>query len=104
MTERTSVGIDKKLRKKIKQLAFWLEISQGEVIKRAIQEYEKQLVSDKNRSENIKNVKADLDKLYEKATESVWAEDPKTKEIQQKLLESPESIDDFIANNWDSGL
>ena len=105
MTEKTTVGINKELRKSIKRLAAWLDISQGEVIKRAIKEYEKIVISNKNNHyNNVKNAKTDIQKLFQKATEAIWAEDPETKRIQQKLIQGPESIDDFIINNWDSGL
>ena len=34
----------------------------------------------------------------------IWKEDPKRKAIQQKLSSGSETIDDFILDNWDTGL
>ena len=45
MTVKTTVAIDNDLRKMIKKLAAWLDISQGEVIRRAIAEYEKIIIN-----------------------------------------------------------
>ncbi len=105
MTEKTTVGIDKDLRKTIKKLAAWLDISQGEVVKRAISEYERKVLqSNGSEDTKVKNKDNEVDTILQKATNIIWAEDPKTKEIQQKLLQGSETIDDFIANNWDSGL
>jgi hypothetical protein len=105
MTEKTTVGIDKGLRKTIKKLAVWLDISQGEVIKRAIAEYEKSVISNIRNQDKNKNInKKEVEKILQAATDTIWAEDPKSKEIQLKLLQGSETIDDFIANDWDSGL
>jgi hypothetical protein len=42
--------------------------------------------------------------ILKKATEIIWKQDPERKAIQKKLSEGPETIDDFILNDWDSGL
>jgi len=94
MTEKNIIGIDKNLQKTIKKLAAWLDISQSEVIKKAITEYEKNFIFNKG----------EVEKILQAATDKIWAVDPKSKEIQLKLLQGSETIDDFIANNWDSGL
>lgn len=105
MTEKTTVGIDKDLRKKIKKLAAWLNLSQSEIIKRAIAEYEKSVISKIRSQENNKNaIENEIEKILQTATDLIWTEDPKSKEIQLKLQQGSETIDDFIANNWDFGL
>ena len=105
MTEKTTVAIDKDLRMIIKKLAAWQDISQGEVIKRAIAEYEKVFL---NNTKSLKDKKVDSEKeiiqVLQAATDAIWAQDPETKQIQQKLKKEPGSIDDFILNNWDYGL
>ncbi|MBY8985244.1 MAG: CopG family transcriptional regulator [Candidatus Lokiarchaeota archaeon] len=105
MTIKTTVAIDSDLRKIIKKLAAWLDISQGEVIKRAIAEFEKSVI-DKNVYPNIikKNAKNEIDTILQAATDAVWEDDGKTREIQEKLKKGPSTIDEFILNNWDSGL
>lgn len=105
MTVKTTVAIDSGLRKIIKKLAAWLDISQGEVIRRAIAEFEK-FVINKNAYPNISKEKAkkEIDTLLQAATDAVWEDDIKTREIQKKLKKGPSTIDEVILNNWDSGL
>ncbi len=105
MTVKTTVAIDKDLRKMIKKLSAWLDISQGEVIRRAIAEYEKIIINKDiypNSSNN--NIKKEIDTILQAATDAVWEDDIKTREIQEKLKKGPVSIDDVILNNWDFGL
>ena len=45
MTTKTTVAIDQEIRKKLKKLASVLDISQGEVIKQALNVFEKSLLS-----------------------------------------------------------
>lgn len=105
MTSKTIVAIDKDLRKLIKKLAAWQDISQGEVIKRAIAEYENIIL---NKEKSLKKKKVDSEKeihhLLQAATDAIWTQDPETKRIQQKLKKEPNSIDEFILNNWECGL
>ncbi len=105
MTFRTTVAIDSDLRKIIKKLAAWLDISQGEVIRRAIAEFEKSVIV-KNVYPNIskEKLKNEIDTLLQAATDAVWEDDIKTREIQEKLKKGPSTIDEVILNNWDSGL
>ena len=105
MTTKTTVAIDSELRKVIKKLAAWLDISQGEVIKRAIAEYEKNVI-DRNTYQisNEENIKNEIEDILQSATNSVWKDDKKTREIQEKLKKGTITIDDVIINNWESGL
>ncbi|KKL71736.1 hypothetical protein LCGC14_2091960 [marine sediment metagenome] len=105
MTFRTTVAIDSDLRKIIKKLAAWLDISQGEVIRRAIAEFEKSVIV-KNVYPNIskEKLKNEIDTLLQAATDAVWEDDIKTREIQEKLKKGPSTIDEVILNNWDFGL
>lgn len=105
MTAKTIIAIDSDLRKIIKKLAAWLDISQGEVIKRAIAEYEKFIVNNNiHLTSNKENIVDEIEKILKTATDSVWKKDKKTREIQEKLKKGNETIDDMILNNWESGL
>ncbi len=50
------------------------------------------------------NIKKEIDTILQAATDAVWKDDIKTKEIQEKLKKGPSSIDEIILNNWDFGL
>ncbi|MGQ4875308.1 MAG: ribbon-helix-helix domain-containing protein [Promethearchaeia archaeon] len=105
MSSKTTIAVDKSLRKLIKKLAAWLDISQGEVIKRAIAEYEKKILTQNKRlDKNDDDIKIKIQEILKASTESVWMKDQETKEIQQKLLKDIESLDDYLLNNWDTGL
>ena len=102
MTSKTTVAIDKDLRKLIKKLAAWLDISQGEVIKHAIAEYEKKILNnEKSLKKERENSEKEIQQLLQGATDAIWAQDPETKQIQQKLKKGPSSIDEVILDNWD---
>ena len=105
MTIKTTVAIDSDLRRTIKKLAAWLDISQGEVIKQAIAQYEKALLNQgKDLDPNGKSDKKKIDTILQAATEAIWLEDPETKAIQQKLKKGRISLDKILLNNWDYGL
>jgi len=105
MTSRTTVAIDSDLRKIIKKLAAWLDISQGEVIRRAIAEYEKAIINkDVYPNTSKDKIKKEIATILQAATDAVWEDDIKTREIQEKLKKGPSSIDEVILNNWDFGL
>lgn len=108
MTTRTTVAIEDKLRKRLKKLAAWLDITQAEVIKQAISLYEKEIFkSEKNQikqktTEN--NSSASLKILLEEATKKIWDQDPERKSLQLKLMTIRDKLDEFILNNWDLGV
>ncbi len=105
MASKTTVAIDDKLRKSIKKLAAWLDIPQGEVVRRAIKEFENSIFSGRSTSPEGERGRIDpLQARYQAATDHVWATDLKSKKIQQLLMRGPETIDDFILNDWNSGL
>ncbi len=109
MTSRTTVAIDKELRKRLKKISAWLDITQAEVIKRSLSLFEKEIFKNKNiqindRSSKEKKVISITRIKLKNATETIWKEDPKRKAIQQKLSSGSETIDDFILENWDTGL
>jgi hypothetical protein len=107
MVLKTTVGIDEVLRKRIKKLAAWLDLTQGEVIRNAIDTYEKAIFSP---TETPRSKPLDLSKedkivaILKQATEEVWAADPETREIQQRLLAESDTIDDYIVKKWRTGL
>jgi predicted transcriptional regulator len=108
MASKTTVAIDHTLRKKLKKLASLLDISQGEVISRAISAFEKSILSqmteNKQLMEESHKTEIDVKRILMEATQKVWAQDPERKELQKKLQEGPETIDEFIITNWNSGL
>ncbi len=100
MASKTTVAIDDKLRKSIKKLAAWLDLPQGEVVRRAIKAYENIVFSGKKAPLNSESIPVDaLNAQYQAATEHVWAKDPKSKKIQQRIMQGPETFDDFILND-----
>jgi ribosomal protein L10 len=109
MSSKTTVAIDQNIRKKIKKLSSLLDISQGEVIERALNIFEKEILKQFNEKKELLGKstsaeKLDVKSILEEASKKVWAQDPKRKAIQEKLQTGPETIDDFIITNWDSGL
>lgn len=108
MISKTTVAISQNIRKKLKKLAGILDISQGEVIERALIMFEKAILLDLNEKKiSIKKSLVqdiDINKILEDATQKVWANDPECKKIQEKLQTDSETIDNFIITNWDSGL
>ena len=105
MTNKTTVAIDTDLRRTIKKLAAWLDISQGELIGRAIAQYEKVILNQGvDLDPSKKSGKGEIDTILQAATEAIWSEDPETKAIQQKLQKGPISLDKILLNNWDYGL
>ncbi|MHA1255612.1 MAG: hypothetical protein ACTSPS_08450 [Promethearchaeota archaeon] len=42
--------------------------------------------------------------MLKDATKIVWKIDPERKAIQQKLSSGTDTIDNYILNNWESGL
>ena len=108
MTSRTTVAIDKELRKKLKKLSAWLDITQSEVIRQALVVYERELFQTKEEPINEKDDKDDpiilMKNVLRNATEIIWKKDPERKAIQQKLSSGIETIDDYILNHWESGL
>ncbi len=106
MASRTTVAIDDKLRKSIKKIAAFLDIPQGEVIRQAVRLLEKNIfVENKNQKEKEDSTFKDkVEKIYQKATESVLASDPESARIQKLLKQGADTIDDFILNEWESGL
>ena len=106
MSSKSTVAIDGSLRKTIKKLAAWLDISQGEVIKRAIIEYEKKIVfPDKNEIAREEESSGDrIQRILDDASERVRGSDGETREIHNLLMEGSETIDDFIIKKWRLGL
>jgi len=107
MTTLTTVAIDKELRKRLKKLSAWLDITQAEVIKRALSLYEKKMIQNmqtpKKQNYNKKS-ESDIEKILKDATKVIWENDPERRTLQRKLSAGPETIDDFILDNWYTGL
>ncbi len=107
MTTRTTVAIDKELRKRLRKLSAWLDITQAEVIKRALSLFEKEIIQNmqtpKKQNYNKKS-ESDIEKILKDATKVIWEKDPERRTLQRKLSAGPEIIDDFILDNWYTGL
>ncbi len=109
MASHTTVAIDQDVRRKLKKLASLLDISQGEVIKQALALMEDKIITGKHPSftrfsSPARFTKNEIEKILVDATKKVWDAKPEIKRIQEKLFSGPETIDDFIINEWDSGL
>jgi predicted transcriptional regulator len=104
MASKSTVAIDDTLRKKIKKLAVILDLSQGEVINKAIQELEKKILTQKKADLISIDNGSSIESLLNQATLQVYESDPEFRDIQEKLFSGPETIDDFIIKNWNSGL
>ncbi|MBN2150665.1 MAG: hypothetical protein JW839_04365 [Candidatus Lokiarchaeota archaeon] len=107
MASKTTVAIDDTTRKRIKKLAAWLDITQGDVINNAIDAYEKivlQAPLDEVQKDLSESLDAKIKRIFEQATERVWKADPEAREVQQRLMAGPDTIDDYIIKEWRSGL
>jgi len=109
MTTRTTVAIDERLRKRLKKLSTLLDITQSEVIKRALTLFEKGILREKpisvNANLNIKDAqKSDIKKILKEATKIIWKLDPNRKIIQQKLFVGSDTLDEVFLNDWKTGL
>jgi len=108
MIPHTTVAIDQVVRKKLKKLASLLDVSQGEVIKQALAMLEEKILTGKLESRQSNPTarldKKDIGRILAEATRKIWAINPEIKRIQEKLYSGPETIDDFIINDWNSGL
>ncbi len=108
MANHSTVAIDQEVRKKLKKLASLLDQSQGEIIKQALAIFEEKIIMGR-RELSESNSPARLEKkqitqILQDATKKVWEANPEIKRIQEKLFSGPETIDDFILNDWESGL
>ncbi len=108
MASHTTVAIDQDVRRKLKKLASLLDISQGEVIKQALTLMEDKIITGRQQFPSTGSptpmAKNEIAKILEDATKKVWETKPEIKRIQEKLFSGPETIDDFIINEWDAGL
>ncbi len=117
MATKTTVAVDQKLRKKLKKIGALLDITQGEVIERAVDLLEKDLITQTHpsKAQSLKNTKKkekkekkedkiDIQKILADASEFVCQNDPEHKRIQESLSKGSITIDDVIISNWDTGL
>ena len=45
-----------------------------------------------------------LKEVLEVATKKIWKQDPERKSLQQKLMTKMDKLDEYILDNWDSGM
>ncbi len=104
-TGKKIIKIDYLLDKKIKNLSTRLGMLPIVVLRRAIEAYEINIINTKKFPEEGKTLATNLlHTQYDAATVYVWATDLKSKRIQQQLMQGSETIDDFILNDWSTGL
>ncbi len=108
MGSKTTVAVDQELRKKIKKMSALLDITQSAVIARALITLEKEIMSNKEETLNQSTPKKEktqyISKNLKDATQKIWSRDPEREEIQMKLQKGAYSIDDFLMNEWITGL
>lgn len=106
MGARTTVAVDDSVRRRIKKLSALLDESQGEIIEKAIADFEQKVLRGgiAGSGEEVAPASKRVEELFRAATKAVWASDPDIKEVQQRLLATPGTIDDFIIDRWESGL
>ena len=107
MVPNSSIAVSGDLRKRIKKLAALLDKPQGEIVSQAIEKYEEEIIA-KFKESSRKNVndgkKEDFEEILDTATKLAWESDPGIREVQEKLASGKETIDDFITNDWNTGL
>ena len=112
MGTKTTVAVDQELRKKIKKISALLDITQSAVIARAVANLEKEIVANPKKGLNqstslkkkTKEKTIDVSKVLKEATQKIWSTDPEREEIQKILQKGPHSIDDFLVDEWTTGL
>jgi hypothetical protein len=106
MVSKTTVAIDVELRKRLKKIGVLLDLSQQEVIERAVRLLEQEILSNSNQMphEKKQNDELDINQILENASLEVCAKDPEHKKVQETLKKGPITIDDIISSNWVSGL
>ncbi|MHA1585592.1 MAG: hypothetical protein ACTSVU_07105 [Promethearchaeota archaeon] len=108
---KTTVAVNQSLRKKIKKLALILDTTQSNIIQKAITLLESEILSHNSKewdatlkiSQSKKKI-INIPKILENATTKVCSSDPVRKRNQKALLNGPQTIDNFIFSQWDSGL
>ena len=106
MSSKTTVAIDKKLRKKLKKIAFFLDITQNDVIERALELLEQNVIKQVNKSSNKTNnaSRTQIENVLNDISEKVCQADPEHKKVQDVIYSGPKSIDDVIISSWNVGL
>ncbi|MBN2151950.1 MAG: hypothetical protein JW839_10915 [Candidatus Lokiarchaeota archaeon] len=105
MGTHSSIAVSPKLRKTIKKIAAFLDVSQGEVVEKAITVFENTLISSANVGLMSNNAsKTRVQKIMEQATKDVWKDDPERERVQRALMQGSGTIDDVIISDWRTGI
>ncbi|MCS4540807.1 MAG: hypothetical protein HY929_00560 [Euryarchaeota archaeon] len=91
----TTVTVNNEMRKKLKKLAAMLDTTQGEVIKKAIELFEKQALQERKLKYPSK-----VDKILNEASAKIRASDPKWAKISKIIESSTVPIETVIATSW----
>ena len=82
-----------------------MDIPQSAVIEKAIASLEKEMISNRNPNKSVdKNGNIDVSKILEEATQKIWKKYPEREKNQKKLQIGSQTIDDFLFNDWITGL
>ncbi len=92
----TTVTVDDDVRRKLKKLAAVLDVTQGEVIERALRLYEDQVLHRESRSKTARKV---LDALTE-ASSKVRRSDPEWARVSRTIENAARSIEEFAGARW----
>ncbi len=112
MSSKTTVAIKQNVRKKIKKLGALLDITQGEVIERALKLLEVEVINKSSLNGDVNHTieegeeedTIDIQKILDDASRKVCAKDPVHKKNQEKMYKGNLTIDDVITSEWISGL
>jgi ribosomal protein L10 len=112
MGTKTTVAVDQELRKKIKKISALLDITQSAVIARAVDNLEIKIMANAKKglsqstpvNKKTKGNTINVSKILKDATQKIWLLDPEREEIQKILKKGPLSIDDFLMDEWITGL
>ncbi len=95
---RTTVTVRDELRRKLKRLAAMLDVTQGEVIERALRVYEGQIL--RGRPSRRARASGKVLDAMEEAASKIRRSDPEWARISRTIERAAVSIDEFTAEGW----
>ena len=104
MASKSTIAVSPQTRLRLKKLAAILNQTQGDIVEQALNDYEIKIIHSLNPSGNSSASDDFVEKILQDATQEVWNADPIHKELQLKLKSSPDTIDDYIIQTWESDI
>lgn len=95
MSARSTVAVNLKTRQHLKKLSALLDLPQGEIIKKALEIYEKILFQKPSKIEK-KSRNEEVQKILKKSLTQLWKQDPERKALDLKLMSNNEDFDESI--------